>query len=194
MRLRRRLRRLSRRQPPLDPRRQISAYERVYPFGWLGVLVDKPPVSARTDLRQPRARLRALLDALGDAQPLLSAMPARRACRGLARRQVLGGAVAPSRSGGGAQSCDGGPIEKSIAPLRSFVAEPMRYRQSVPRRRRRPYRAADRRQGPESRRQRRRLSLESLIERYQRTPRRTRRLRRTRRSRASGRPSVFPGG
>src|SRR5271166_3171769 len=33
---------VSRRSIPED---RISAYERVYPFGWLGILVDKPPIS-----------------------------------------------------------------------------------------------------------------------------------------------------
>ena len=53
----------------------------------------------------------------------------------------------------------GPSIEKSIAPLRSFVAEPMRFGTDVPGRRRRPHRAADRRQGTQPRRQRRALSV-----------------------------------
>jgi len=37
----------------------ITEYEKVYPFGWLGVLADVPPVLARADLRQHgRAALR----------------------------------------------------------------------------------------------------------------------------------------
>ena len=55
----------------------------------------------------------------------------------------------------------GPSIEKSIAPLRSFVAEPMRFGRHVPRRRRRAHRAADRRQGTEPRRQRRALSVDA---------------------------------
>jgi len=53
----------------------------------------------------------------------------------------------------------GPSIEKSIAPLRSFVAEPMRFGRMFSRRRRRPYRAADRRQRTQPRRQRRALPL-----------------------------------
>ena len=46
VRLCRGLRRLPRRQPPDDPGgRSCGRFERVYPFGWLGILVDKPPVS-----------------------------------------------------------------------------------------------------------------------------------------------------
>ena len=49
----------------------------------------------RTDLRQSRARLRALLDALETPQPLLRPMPARREGRGLERRPLLGRTAAP---------------------------------------------------------------------------------------------------
>ena len=33
----------------------IQTFERIYPFGWLGILSETPPVIARTDLLQPRA-------------------------------------------------------------------------------------------------------------------------------------------
>ena len=46
MRLHRRLRRLPRRQPrERAGGRRSQTFERVYPFGWLGVLADTPPVS-----------------------------------------------------------------------------------------------------------------------------------------------------
>ncbi len=45
VRLRRRVRRLPRRVPRTVPAGAMRAFERVYPFGWLGVLVDKPPVA-----------------------------------------------------------------------------------------------------------------------------------------------------
>ena len=81
----------------------------------------------RADLRASRARLRAVLDAPQDAQPVLRAVPARRLGRRLVRRALLGRAAtaAPRRC----RRCivTGPSIEKSIAPLRSFVAEPMRY-------------------------------------------------------------------
>ena len=106
----------------------IQTFERVYPFGWLGILSDTPPVVARTDLHQPRARLCAVLDALAAPQPLLRAVLARRAGRAMVGRPVLGRIEAAARSGRRPTSCVTGPsIEKSIAPLRSFVAEPMRF-------------------------------------------------------------------
>jgi p-hydroxybenzoate 3-monooxygenase len=49
----------------------LKTFERVYPFGWLGILADVPPCDRRADLFQPRARLRPGLDALAHPQPLL---------------------------------------------------------------------------------------------------------------------------
>ena len=83
---------------------------------------------ARADLLEPRARLRAVQHALGDAQPLLRAVLARRQGRALERRRVLGRAArAASTTRPPAALVTGPSIEKSIAPLRSFVAEPMRF-------------------------------------------------------------------
>jgi p-hydroxybenzoate 3-monooxygenase len=109
------------------PKDRIRLYERVYPFGWMGLLSDTPPVNpelvyARHDrgfaLCSMRSNTRSRyyvqcpledsVDDWSDARfwdELRSRLPAP-----LAQRLVTG----PS-------------IEKSIAPLRSFVAEPMRF-------------------------------------------------------------------
>jgi p-hydroxybenzoate 3-monooxygenase len=105
----------------------LKTYEKVYPFGWLGVLADVPPVSheliyantergfALCSMRSPtRSRYYLQLpleekveswsdDAFWDE--LRKRMDVQ------ARENLVTG---PS-------------IEKSIAPLRSFVAEPMRF-------------------------------------------------------------------
>jgi p-hydroxybenzoate 3-monooxygenase len=65
-RLHRRLRRLPRRGRASVPASALQTYEKVYPFGWLGVLADVPPVHARADLRQPPTRLRAVQHAQQD--------------------------------------------------------------------------------------------------------------------------------
>ena len=109
-------------------RRRIRNYERVYPFGWLGLLVRHAAGVARADLRLARARLRAVQHAQPHAQPLLPAVLARRARRAMARRAVLGRAASAGSIPRAAADLVTGPsIEKSIAPLRSFVAEPMRF-------------------------------------------------------------------
>ncbi len=105
----------------------IRLYEKVYPFGWLGVLSETPPVSdeliyanhergfALCSMRS-RTLSRYYVQCPLDDKPsdwsderfwdeLKSRLPAA-----AAGRMVTG----PS-------------VEKSIAPLRSFVAEPLRY-------------------------------------------------------------------
>jgi p-hydroxybenzoate 3-monooxygenase len=105
----------------------IKTYERVYPFGWLGILSETPPVSPELiyvnhergfalctmrSTRRSRYYLQCPLDDHIDNWPdkrfwdeLKSRLDQR------ARDSLITG---PS-------------IEKSIAPLRSFVAEPMRF-------------------------------------------------------------------
>ena len=178
------------------PPAALSIYEKVYPFGWLGVLADMPPVVARADLREPRARLRAVLDALADAQPLLRPVPAARQGRGLERRRASGTSCAAGSTREAAEALVTGPsIEKSIAPLRSFVAEPMRFGTPVPGRRRRAHRAADRRQGAEPGGVGRALPVaraDRALPRQER--RRHRRATPSAAWRASGRPSASRGG
>ncbi|MGB6285550.1 MAG: 4-hydroxybenzoate 3-monooxygenase [Xanthobacteraceae bacterium] len=109
------------------PARAISSYERVYPLGWLGILSDTPPVSeeliyvrhplgfALCSMRSPTRSRYYLQCSLAED---LESWPDERFWEELkprlddeARERLVTG---PS-------------IEKSIAPLRSFVAEPMRF-------------------------------------------------------------------
>ena len=53
----------------------ITEYERVYPFGWLGILADVAPSTRRAHLRLPRAGLRAAQPALPDDRPSLHPGP-----------------------------------------------------------------------------------------------------------------------
>ncbi|WP_172832102.1 4-hydroxybenzoate 3-monooxygenase [Pseudomonas mucidolens] len=109
------------------PAESLEIFERVYPFGWLGILAETPPVHdelvyakhprgfALCSMRSP-TRSRYYLQVPADEpieewsderfwEELKARLPAD-----LAERLVTG----PS-------------IEKSIAPLRSFVVEPMQY-------------------------------------------------------------------
>ena len=109
------------------PEDSLKTFERVYPFGWLGVLADTPPVNeelvyarhpdgfALCSMRSPTRTRYYVQVAAGEKvedwsderfwNELKNRLPAE-----LAERLVTG----PS-------------IEKSIAPLRSFVVEPMQY-------------------------------------------------------------------
>jgi p-hydroxybenzoate 3-monooxygenase len=109
------------------PAEVLRTYERVYPFGWLGVMVDRPPVSheliyashargfALCSMRSPeRSRLYvqvSLDDRIEDWSD-------QRFYDELASR------LDPEAA---ANLVPGPSIEKSIAPLRSFVAEPLRH-------------------------------------------------------------------
>jgi len=109
------------------PTAALTTFEKVYPFGWLGLLSDTPPVSheliygasvrgfmlaSQRSTTRSRYYLQCRLDEdvsdWSDAafwEELRRRMPPE-----LAQRLVTGPA-----------------LEKSIAPLRSFVAEPMRF-------------------------------------------------------------------
>ena len=109
------------------PEDSLKTFERVYPFGWLGVLADTPPVNeelvyarhpdgfALCSMRSPTRTRYYVQVAAGEKvedwsderfwNELKNRLPAA-----LAERLVTG----PS-------------IEKSIAPLRSFVVEPMQF-------------------------------------------------------------------
>jgi len=109
------------------PAAEIKTHERVYPFGWLGVLADVAPVSHE------------LLYASHERGFALCSM--RSATRSRCYVQcALDDDVAEWSDGrfwdeirarlpaAAAARLETGPsIEKSIAPLRSFVAEPLRY-------------------------------------------------------------------
>ncbi len=115
---------VSRRTIPED---LLQVYERVYPFGWLGILVDRPPVSHELIyVNHPRGfalcsmrsttRSRYYLQCRLDEH--VDDWADDKFWEELKRR------IDPKA----ADALQTGPsIEKSVAPLRSFVAEPMRF-------------------------------------------------------------------
>jgi p-hydroxybenzoate 3-monooxygenase len=105
----------------------IETFERVYPFGWLGILSETPPVSheliytnhergfslcTMRSTRRGRYYLQCSLDDRVDQWPDERFWDELK--RRLDRKAVDNLITGPS-------------IEKSIAPLRGFVAEPMRF-------------------------------------------------------------------
>jgi p-hydroxybenzoate 3-monooxygenase len=109
------------------PPEAIRTYERVYPFGWLGLLSDTPPVSPELiyanhprgfslcSMRSP-TRSRYYLQVPADDR--VERWPDDAFWEELRCR--LDPDVADAL-------VTGPSLEKSIAPLRSFVAEPMRF-------------------------------------------------------------------
>ena len=105
----------------------IQTFERVYPFGWLGILSETPPVSheliysnhargfalcTMRSMRRSRHYVQCSLDDHVDQWPDERFWDELK--RRLDEKAVDNLVTGPS-------------IEKSIAPLRSFVAEPMRF-------------------------------------------------------------------
>lgn len=109
------------------PKTVLKEYEKVYPFGWLGVLSRTTPVSpeliyARHERGFALCSLRSqVLSRYYVQVPLADKVEdwSDAAFWGELQRR-LPGEVAE-------RLITGPSIEKSIAPLRSFVAEPMRY-------------------------------------------------------------------
>ena len=107
---------------------QVTEYEKVYPFGWLGVLADVPPVSPHAivygnsergfSLCSMRSLTRSRYYVQCPMDDKVEQWSDQRFWDELRRR------LDPELAG---RIVTGPSIEKSIAPLRSFVAEPMRF-------------------------------------------------------------------
>lgn len=109
------------------PAAALKTYERVYPFGWLGVLSDTPPVSEEL-VYANHARGFALCSMRSHTRSRYyvqcSLDDKVESWSDDAFWDELRSRLAPEL----AESLVTGPsLEKSIAPLRSFVAEPMRF-------------------------------------------------------------------
>lgn len=110
------------------PAEVLHTFERVYPFGWLGVLADVPPASphavvyAQSDEGFALCSMRSMTRSRYYVQcPLTDRVEDWSDDRFWA-------ALLPRLDPQTAAAVVTGPsIEKSIAPLRSFVAEPMRH-------------------------------------------------------------------
>jgi p-hydroxybenzoate 3-monooxygenase len=109
------------------PAEHLSVFERVYPFGWLGVLSDTHPVSDELiyanhergfALCSMRSMTRSRYYVQVPVEEKLEDWPDERFWDELKMR------LDPDAA---ASLVTGPSIEKSIAPLRSFVAEPLRY-------------------------------------------------------------------
>ncbi|PSC03790.1 4-hydroxybenzoate 3-monooxygenase [Alsobacter soli] len=106
---------------------KLRTFERVYPFGWLGILADVPPCSheliyAGHDrgfaLCSMRSKTRSRYYIQCGAEEDVAAWPDGRFWEELRAR------LDPEAA---SHVVTGPSIEKSIAPLRSFVAEPLRF-------------------------------------------------------------------
>ncbi|HWE18881.1 MAG TPA: 4-hydroxybenzoate 3-monooxygenase [Hyphomicrobiaceae bacterium] len=109
------------------PQEVLRTYERVYPFGWLGILADTPPVNPELiycnhergfALCTMRSLTRSRYYLQVSADEDVADWSDDRFWSELSRRL-------PPDVASGLQT--GPRLEMSVAPLRSFVAEPMRF-------------------------------------------------------------------
>ena len=113
---------------PSIPADRLTLYDRVYPFGWLGILVAAPPASdelvyarhergfALLSMRSPTlSRLYLQCDPDDD----VDGWPDARIWDELQTRTAL--------AAGGLRIPEGPVLQKGITPMRSFVVEPMQH-------------------------------------------------------------------
>ncbi len=108
------------------PRDVLRTYEKAYPFGWLGILSETPPLE---DLIYCNSEFGFAL--ASRRNPMLSRYyiqcPVDDAVADWSDDRFWTSLLERFPSTIGDQIVTGPSIEKSIAPVRSFVAEPMRY-------------------------------------------------------------------
>ena len=110
------------------PKTAIQEFERIYPFGWLGVLADVPPVSTHAIVygNSPRGfslcSMRSMSRSRYYIQCPMTDKPEQ--WSDAAFWDELRARLDPELA---ERIVTGPSIDKSIAPLRSFVADPMRF-------------------------------------------------------------------
>ncbi len=109
------------------PERAMKTFDRHYPFGWLGILVDKPPVSEELIYaHHERGFALCSMRSLTRSRYYVQVPEGEKVADWSDQRfwDELRRRINPDAA---ARLQTGPSIEKSIAPLRSFVAEPLRF-------------------------------------------------------------------
>ena len=112
---------------PSVPRRALTVYERIYPFGWFGILAEAPPSTEELiynlhdrgfSLVSTRSREIQRLYFQCDPKENIADWPDERIWAELQRRL---------RTDSGWKLIEGPIIQKGVIGMRSFVVEPMQY-------------------------------------------------------------------
>jgi p-hydroxybenzoate 3-monooxygenase len=110
------------------PAGSITEYNKEYPFGWIGVLADVPPVSPHAIIygNSPRGFSLCSMRSLTRSRYYVQC-PMTDKVGDWSDERFWNELKLRVDEGTASRIITGPSIEKSIAPLRSFVAEPMRF-------------------------------------------------------------------
>jgi p-hydroxybenzoate 3-monooxygenase len=110
------------------PQSSITEYSKEYPFGWLGVLADVPPVSPHAIIygNSPRGFSLCSMRSLTRSRYYVQC-PITDKVTDWSDERFWNELTLRLDADTASRIVTGPSLEKSIAPLRSFVAEPMRF-------------------------------------------------------------------
>ncbi|MEJ3576769.1 4-hydroxybenzoate 3-monooxygenase [Pseudomonas fragi] len=105
----------------------LKIFERVYPFGWLGVLADTPPVHDELVYARHERGFAMCSQRSASRSRYYLQVPAEEKVEDWSDQRFWAELKTRLPKALAEQLVTGPSIEKSIAPLRSFVVEPMQY-------------------------------------------------------------------
>jgi len=105
----------------------LKIFERVYPFGWLGVLADTPPVNDELVYARHERGFALCSQRSASRSRYYLQVPAEENVEDWSDQRFWAELKTRLPKALAEQLVTGPSIEKSIAPLRSFVVEPMQY-------------------------------------------------------------------
>jgi p-hydroxybenzoate 3-monooxygenase len=115
---------VSRQSVPTDA---LTTFERIYPFGWLGVLVDRPPVAHELIYAHHQRGFALCSQRSPSRSRYYIQVPTGEKPEDWSDNRFWD-ELRVRLNPAAAEALQTGPfLEKSIAPLRSFVAEPLRF-------------------------------------------------------------------
>ncbi len=109
------------------PAAALTTFERIYPFGWLGVLVDQPPVAHELIYAHHERGFALCSQRSPSRSRYYVQVPTDEKVENWSDTRFWDELRARLNPAAAEALRTGPSIEKSIAPLRSFVAEPLRF-------------------------------------------------------------------
>ncbi|WP_178114517.1 MULTISPECIES: 4-hydroxybenzoate 3-monooxygenase [unclassified Pseudomonas] len=109
------------------PADALKIFERVYPFGWLGILADTPPIHDELVYAKHERGFALCSMRSATRSRYYLQVPAEEPIEDWSDQRFWDELKTRLPQDLAAQLVTGPSIEKSIAPLRSFVVEPMQY-------------------------------------------------------------------